>query len=67
MTGLALRLRRLEQMQTVVAHPQACLECGWLPDGPRIFESTFEEPDHPDFCSLCGRQRVFRLEFDTRG
>jgi hypothetical protein len=62
---LAARVARLERNAPREA---PCRECGGPPP-PGSYRLQFDrgEPSGPDRCPACGRQLVFRLEFDRAG
>ncbi len=66
--SLAARLARLERQAPRGDGP--CAECGG-PSPPASYRLEFDEPgerrDGPERCPACGRQLVFRLEFDRQG
>lgn len=65
---LAARVARLEREAT--GRAGACPECGG-PPAPGSYRLAFDEPGErpqgPERCQACGRQLVFRLEFDKQG
>ena len=75
MLGLALRLRRLEHLRYIERQQERCAECGHLPNGRLPQDGSVRlavclpgydpEPEHSDWCTLCGSRRTFRLSFDS--
>lgn len=63
--NLPARVARLERDAPREA---PCRECGG-PRPPGRYRLVFDDgtPDGPDRCPSCGRQLVFRLEFDRQG
>ncbi len=66
--SLAARVSKLERVEP---HGEAlCRECGGAPE-QSSYRLEFDEPgerlDGHDRCPACGRQLVFRLEFDRQG
>jgi hypothetical protein len=66
-------LRRIAALErfTRQARGEECAECGGPPlSGTRYalkFDAAGDRADGPERCPACGRQLVFRLEFDRAG
>jgi hypothetical protein len=70
---LAARITKLEQrIVPARAAVVMCEGCGQTVSGPGppTYAMVFDEPgdpETPEFCGVCGRQLVYRLEFDRAG